>query len=781
MLDSALQKTIATLIAEKHAKIGKKPQAPNDFATLREYVLRLELVEELNFLTNILNHPNSFADEFKKRCAWRLQNPDKAISLLDMPNSITNQLYWDIADIVFKPKSMCDMLAIVLESVHNYLDVNLYNQFLPNSKRVHAIRPDVRLLPNLFDLREAPSIEQFANYVLDEDTLLDVRALQYYSLPNHAHLQEILKKRFPELAKKLYWHNASLKTLDDDIFIYMNKGLTAKVALNLLIQDFALGGSHITGSEYAGKIADAAYKRFFGIYNALSNESKLQLRALKANNKTLGSVIDEELELGLCVETTAGFLAQIVQKNKDNAVLNQPLALSLADLKDLENKYSANTQEHRLFDTKKDGLFIEHLPNKFVVVAIENLGPLTIDSLTGLLLNFPTNLYLVLFQHLTLIEVHDNLLVLANVVALRFFNEEQRHKLAAAMAATFSRFTRVYPFLVWAMKTQDPIFLQEALTFYPEQDLSHKLQQPIGNEPSVMHWAAEKPEILALIFKLIGSDEEKTRLILLVNDNGDSVLHRAATNSVALKMMLPFIPEPILLEVFDKVNHFGDTVLHKSTNDYDSLVVSLDLYPAPDQLVAVKRVNGFKSSVLHRAAHDIRSLALILNAYPEPERLAAVILPNQEGITVLHQVAFSRDSIKLLFQLVPETNWLTLFHYPISGTSIVQLFIEGTQLFPLDEAPFKDSFIPRYIEIRKLLKALPVVSATSYGNYFLNFSFFNTKTPESRLVDDMNKCNTFDEIKSCILDYANTPNLNTDLSKRLLNFAEPEKYLMLCD
>lgn len=779
MLDSALQKTIATLIAEKRALMGIKPQTPNDFATLRDYVLRLELVEELNFLTNILKNPNSFADEFKQRCAWRLQNPDKAISLLDMPNSITNRLYWDIADIVFKPNSMCDMLAIVLVNVHNYLDINLYNEFLPNSKRVHAIKPDVRLLQNLFHLSTAPSIEEFGNYVLDEDTLLDVRALQDYSLPNQAHLQEILKKRFPELAKKLYRHNASLKTLDDDIFIYMNKGLTAKTALNLLIQDFVLGGSHITGSEYAGKIADAAYKRFFGFYNALSDESKLQLRDLKSNNKTLGSVIDEELELGLCVETTAGFLAQIVQKNKGHASLNQPLALSTADLETLENKYIKNKQEDRFFDTQKDGLFIENLPNKFVVAAIENLGPLTLDSLTGLLLNFPTNLYLVLFQHLTLIEVHENLLVFARAVSLRFFNEEQRHKLAAAMAATFSRFTRVYPFLVWATLTEDPIFLQEALAFYPDQDLSHKLQLPIGNEPSLMHWAADKPEILALILNLISSAEEKSRLILLVSDNGDSVIHRAATNSVALKMMLPFIPKPDLLEFFDKVNHLGDTVLHKSTKDYDSLVVTLNLYPAPEQLVAVKRVNGFKSSILHRAAHDIRSLTLILNVYPEQERLAAIISPNQEGITVLHQVAFSRDSLKLLFQLVPESDWLTLLHYPNNNNkSIVELFIEGTRLFSLDEAPFKDSFITRYIEIRKLLKA-PPVAATSYWNYFLNFSFFNTKTPENRLVDDMNKCNTFDEIKSCIITYANTPNSNADLSMRLLSFAEPDKNLML--
>jgi hypothetical protein len=107
-----LKESILKLLDER-SKINI--EVVHDFTSLINNMLQLELKREIDLLRTMLtDNPETFGEQFKERCWEGGFEGEHYIAFLDMPQGLISQLYWDIAALTFKPKTMKGMLNIIL-------------------------------------------------------------------------------------------------------------------------------------------------------------------------------------------------------------------------------------------------------------------------------------------------------------------------------------------------------------------------------------------------------------------------------------------------------------------------------------------------------------------------------------------------------------------------------------------------------------------------------------------------------------------------------------------
>ena len=152
---------------------------PHDYSSLKKHVLQLELNQEIQTLRNMLNNaPQSFIETFKKRCVWRETNKEHAISFSEMPESITNKLYWNIAEYLFQPKTMESMLQIIAPGIKHHVSVSI-NELIPREQKpreyIKDPNLDVKKTASLASLQNPPTPEELSHYILQVMTTYLVR------------------------------------------------------------------------------------------------------------------------------------------------------------------------------------------------------------------------------------------------------------------------------------------------------------------------------------------------------------------------------------------------------------------------------------------------------------------------------------------------------------------------------------------------------------------------------------------------------------------------------
>ncbi|MBA2710972.1 MAG: hypothetical protein H0U57_10305, partial [Tatlockia sp.] len=401
-MNETTRHAISQLLRERVALTQSNHEAPHDYVSVIECILQAELKQEITALESMLFDLETFEEHFKERCALRETDIEHAFVLSSMPESLSNQLYCEIALLVFQPKNMKDILEIMAPSITQHLKVDLSYSPIHSSRQdiqVMGVTPTLQLSHTLDAFEnEEPKIEAFTHYVLSDSTLLNAKEISQFPLMLQAKLQSMLTDEHPVLAKQLVGHNSSLNVLSQDILALNNKGTTPKAAIEQLILGLTVGGAKMTAKEFAGKSARKAVKRFFAYFNALPIGIKEQLRALQDHDITLGHIIDEEIGKGQCVETTATHLARILRANSNETLLTSPPELSPQAVKELKNKYGP---KHEL-DTKKDASLVLALPVQLAHEVIGRIAPTTDEDLMTLLLDFPPVFYDTLWQHITL-------------------------------------------------------------------------------------------------------------------------------------------------------------------------------------------------------------------------------------------------------------------------------------------------------------------------------------------------------------------------------------------
>src|SRR3989338_5919204 len=81
---------------------------PHDNSSLRASVLLHELQNEIDILDGLFETPDGFAAALNRRIVERQKDMAKCLSPGLMAESITNQMYWQLALEVFKPKTLAE-------------------------------------------------------------------------------------------------------------------------------------------------------------------------------------------------------------------------------------------------------------------------------------------------------------------------------------------------------------------------------------------------------------------------------------------------------------------------------------------------------------------------------------------------------------------------------------------------------------------------------------------------------------------------------------------------
>lgn len=766
-MNEQLEATLIKLL-DKYLDLARQGvQTPHDFASLRETIVTIELEREIRALWAMLNM-GEFEEQFKIRCAWRAVTPEQCISFDQMPESNTNKLYWDIACLVFGPATMEEILPIVLgndELIH--LSVSFSDHLSKEALSVKAnerykfLELVLKEVDHLNDLTETPTIEALTHYVLCQGMIFNVAEIANYPLHFHAKLQHQLNTKYPALANTLYSHNEALHTLDCDILLLNNNGITPKAALEQFIQGLVLGGTRMTGTEYASTSSDEAFKRFFAYFNALSLEMQEQLKALEGDTKNLGSIIDVDLATGQCVETTADYLKQIIEKNTHHPLLNSPPEMTSDELQQLERNYKYSRGK-TILNSKKESLLGFELPASLTQKAIKRIAPENIDKLIDLLLSFPPTLYNTFWEHVTLINAEEDLEELAN--SMEFFNQEQRQALAEAMVIHYERFGLRESILFWAIKTNDLDIIYEVLKSIPNNNiLAQRLaavKMPDDYGWTILHHAADDPELLEVILELLRKDQRLAAIqVLAENIKGTTVLHLAVNNLESFETILALLPKKDRLPALQLADEDGNTLLHQAAGNPKFFKALLELLPVNDKLTALRLTDKNGDTVLHQAAGNPKFLKAILGLLLENQRLIALEVTDRDGVPVLYHAAENPQSLKAILGLLPELqrlNWLRTIIPPQSIlTRLAHLNISSS------EEGFKDSFAPDFIKISIFL------AGKVKEEQYMNSRLFISNKHVTTLMASIKKCDTFGQVKYYLSQYVSNHS-QSSLSKELL-------------
>ncbi|MBI2786206.1 MAG: hypothetical protein HYX60_07860 [Legionella longbeachae] len=266
MLTTEIKKTLNELLTKATLPIKSSFQAPHDYHSLKLQILEQELEDEINILTTfLLNNPNTFADEFKIRAKERSKrNSGTSLSFMAFLEGACNQLYWDIAILLFKPATLADMLHVLMPEVHKQLVLNFELNLSKNPSKEQQVKallnPIILLQKKSLDMLECPSdLNELAHFVLYQDIIFDTRNIARFPFKIHQLFFKILKSEYPFFAEKLYQHNDRFKKLHTHLLLVSNQGQTPAEAIEFFIQEALLGSETLTGDRYASIKVEVAY------------------------------------------------------------------------------------------------------------------------------------------------------------------------------------------------------------------------------------------------------------------------------------------------------------------------------------------------------------------------------------------------------------------------------------------------------------------------------------------------------------------------------------------
>ncbi len=753
-MNASQHQTILSMLKNCLRSPDLKLKISRNYNDLKTNTLKLECIQEIRALHDMLKDRGTFEAQFKERCRLRQNNSDRTIPLAVLPNSVTNRLYRKIATILFDPKTMQEMLGIILPSVKSHLKISLKLPERVNSLKENTkLEPILELSDSLKDLTEVESTERWSKCVFSENTVLELADIEHFSLPIHVQLHQLLLERYPRLAKKVYSHNSHLQTLESDIQTVKNKGILSKTALENLIQSLILGGQRMTGSVHASQSAIEAAGRFSEYLNTLPTDFQERLRQLKGTDITLGEVIDNELAAGKCVETASEHLINILDNNRQNSILITPTHMTVHDLNKLENKYKPIKGMKGIQLIKEDDAY--ELPAKLAELAIKSIVPsgtedFSTDDLISILINFPSTLYDVLWAHLPVNKPEDQLRKLANIIAADILTLEQRQALAKAIAKSYPRFKLEKPFLFWAVDTNDPIFLQEALNFYPEeQERLKAIKVFYRTNQSLLQRAANNPAFLFTLLSIYDTSE-RLEAVSRIDENGQTLLHKVIANPESIKTILSLLPSEKRLAAVKLMDEEGNSVLHKATTNVETLKVLLTWVPEVAKLNLFKLTNKYHVSILQEAAARPDSLEILLLLYPQIQRLKIIRTPNKIKLPLLSFAAGNPECLKKILILLPDNQRLEFLKINIEHESILDRFIKHQIEVSSNEEAFKNSFVADFINIITFLTKQSELEKLNHTSDY----------KVSLLIAELKQFNSFDEIKNHLKEFIIS---NTDI------------------
>ena len=393
-MPDAYKAAILELLRISERQLNRNLPEATSYDTLKTTVINQELQDEIEALRLMLEG-DDFDNQFKARCQERAeQNADSCLSFSALPDGVCNTLYWKIAETLYQPRNMGEMLTILSPQVTQFISAEFY---AANPLRVlNEYNLKARFKNQAIRSLTGPATEDmFKHLVISGNTLLDARDIAGFEFATHLPYFTALSQTYPEIAASLYQHNSALVTLHDLLLSVRTR--KPYDVISEFIKVLQAGGTGATGQHFATTAAAKAVTDFFAYIESLPAEKKETLLQLGGTglSSTLTDVI-ASLRRGNCVEMAADNLSEIIRVNKDRPILNEYPAISHDTLIGFKKAYG---RSKHLSTTGCASTTT--LPSSRLQSAMSRMVIRTKGAWINILRELPENLYAPFIQHAT--------------------------------------------------------------------------------------------------------------------------------------------------------------------------------------------------------------------------------------------------------------------------------------------------------------------------------------------------------------------------------------------
>ncbi|ASQ47430.1 hypothetical protein [Legionella clemsonensis] len=603
---------VTDLLAKAKTLIQKNFTMVLEPSTIKDYVIAMELAQEVEILSDFLTKDRqNFSTNFKAQSGKRAaRNAGSSLSLVADPGGFCNQLYWNITQVLFgESQTLGKMLSILQPEITTFIELEFYFENAVKKPKMQDIRMRLCQHP-LPELTTIGNVSELTHFVVYKSCLFDVRQIANLSFSLHQMFYQTLKKSYPEMVTDLYRHNNALTTLHQQLQLLDRAGKTPREAISTLVKNFVSGGEMITGATYATAAANQAfYKDFLGYMEALPAIFKSTLLAAATPyGKTLADIVDD-LYAGECVELTSEYLEDILKNPANTEILDSYPYLSSEERKALE-KQSTNTSLMTMRNDESNGSLPDYYLSQILGgIEIDTVG----DWITMLLTCSPT-LYVTLLQEVQF----SNFPPLELAIALQnLLDDEQHRALENALFINRKRLGLENVFNVGVYLTYQNMLRQ-----------------------------------------LLKSIEANQRLVVLTQFKikEENILKSLLEFPDSLEVVIQELPANDYIKLCTEVDYRGTPLLQAAWPYTQSMLILINYLSKEHAFKVIMQKDLYGNTALHQAAVDEQVLPRLLEAIPESKRLQAIRERNQRGQTLLSLVKDDPEQIKVILQALPDEN-----------------------------------------------------------------------------------------------------------------------------
>ncbi|WP_412754247.1 hypothetical protein [Legionella donaldsonii] len=636
------------LLVEKQALIQDPIIVPHGYPSLKAQTIQQELGDEIDALLTLLKQGiDVFRQGFLARCKQRAeQNAGTCLSLFAMPEGECNQLYWQIAERLFEPQTMGDMLALLLPDNTLLISYEVTEETRQQSLRERVKNPVFHFeAKNLACLTQEPSPAALSQFAVSGRQLFDVTDLVQWEFTTHTKFFNSLSQQYPELAEALYQHNETFKKLRQHL-LAVSKGQSPREVIKEFIQQFLLGGETLTGETYASLEAQRAATDFFVYLESLPDTLKEALFELETLSSGISlDYVCEHLRAENCVEQAAGYLQEILNNKENAAILDTRPDLSPEQLQRIHKSYGKSHALSSVSDSPTA------LPLHYLKKNLEELVIKDMHVLLDLLLAFPPGYYPLLFKYA---QISYDATSLGEMMASGIFLGEQLTAINQAILdnrETLGGFSACLQFAL-DHHNDELVKLIFSLLAQEEQPAAFLIEQLGGFSESLRIAIAHKNyELLKLILTSLPLEERLAALVEAKLSDGTPMLAFATVRMPSqFHWILELLPEEHRLTAITATE--GHPTVLYLTADPEVIGTTLSLLPEKDRLTALRTERRGKSGLFRGALH-IEVFKVMLALLPPTDRLNAVTERIFSDLNAL-EVTLSRDVFKEILNLLPE-------------------------------------------------------------------------------------------------------------------------------
>lgn len=658
---------------------------PSNFAQIEYAVVIEELRIEIQKLERLfLCDPKIWHDEFKELCKSReQQNNDTCLSFTAIPEGICNHLYWNLADILYKPKSIADMLAILLPSIQSTLIFQTADILLPKTEATSTLQQrtvyslEVKPLNELVNFSYSPIF--FTEIVSDSNLvfpLQQVRKLPFYV---HQKLFELLDEH-PIIKKHFYTHNDHFQELHQDLD---QNVASPNDEINKLVRELTRAGSRYSGLTDAAQSVLIPCARFSMYLDKLPATFKENLLAVTTTNNIKLSDIIGHLENGSCVEEAARNLKSI-QENKNNAEILASLPIiTHADQKLTQKKYRKAIPINGFEHTKI-------LPFVLKKQILTNVIISSTADYIDILLNLPTEEYADFFKEVQI--SCDPVLPVQLGSSLQMFSSQQLEAFLDALSYTSEKFGGILSILELAIGSANLASFRKLfnlLTTENQIPLLYKHKQCSLIEMIVRDGTIA---ILETALESLPPEQRKTLIKSKTSYYVATPLHTALYNpdsEMFNKISSYYDSEELFEAMLNEKNHYSENIFHTLIRKGNLIQIknTFDTLTAEQKTIVL---NSQNSRVLHLAAQISNSpiLFYLLSCLPIDQLINSIVKTDNNNYPLLSfcetqdLTLFDKDLLSstydMFWQAILTTvtdDGNTAFHYAAKSKHINNIFI----------------------------------------------------------------------------------------------------------